>query len=112
MVGSEGGGPRDEFFLPTVGGAARSLLDGRKRAMSEAHRDEGGAGGASHAARAKGGSKLSAGRPRTTLQQQQQASEGRYERTTGSARSAGGSGSGSGLAKMYAQPWANAGKGV
>merc|ERR1712100_319599 len=83
MVGSEGGGPRDEFFLPTVGGAARSLLDGRKRAMSEAHRDEGGAGGASHAARAKGESKLSAGRPRTTLQQQQQASEGRYERTTG-----------------------------
>ena len=32
-----GGGPgRDEFYLPTVGGGARSmLLDGRKRALSE-----------------------------------------------------------------------------
>jgi len=112
-----GGGPgRDEFYLPTVGGGARSmLLDGRKRALSEAPDGEGAhaslQGRSSHPGMVRGRSKqemTSGGRPRSTTQQMAAEAQARHGSAgavvAGSGAAAAGAVGGNprGFHKMYA----------
>jgi len=85
--------PREEFFLPTVGGSTRSAVG--KQATH--HNDSSGT------VRTRSDSKIgAAGRPRSTTLQP---ADGRHDRAAGSAGSAGAAGGGPrGFTKMYTQP--------